>query len=87
MSAEKTKPGGRLSKKASPDGDVTHVKVFHVVGAFHVVMDHAFPRATKGLDGVNLSLLSGQNVCSHTKAAVSGTQVNQRDAINSPPFL
>lgn len=43
-----------------PDGDVADVKVFHVVRALHVVMDHTFPCAAKRLDGVNLSLLQGE---------------------------
>lgn len=40
-----------------PDGDVADVKVLHVVRALHVVVDHSFTCAAKGLDGVNFSLL------------------------------
>lgn len=46
---------------ASPDGDVADIKVFHVVGALHVVVDHTFTCAAKRLDGVNLSFLKKQN--------------------------
>lgn len=43
----------------SPDWDVADVKVFHIVGALHVVVDNTFTCAAKRLDGVNLSLLQG----------------------------
>lgn len=45
---------------ASPDGDVAHVKVLHVVRTFHVVVHHSFTGAAEGLDGVNFSLLGGR---------------------------
>lgn len=43
-----------------PDWDVADVKVFHIVRALHVVVDHTFTCAAKRLDGVNLSLLQGE---------------------------
>lgn len=43
----------------SPDWDVANVKVFHIVRALHVIVDHTFACAAKRLDGVNLSLLQG----------------------------
>lgn len=50
----------------SPDGDVADVKVFHVVRALHVVVDHTFTCAAKRLDGINLSFLQGDNAPSIT---------------------
>lgn len=43
-----------------PDGDVPNIKVLHVVGAFHVIMDHTLPCAPERLNGINLSLLEGK---------------------------
>lgn len=44
-----------------PDGDVAVGKVFHIVRALHVIVDHSFTRAAKCLDGINFSLLQDEN--------------------------
>ena len=46
-------------ERASPDGDVAHIEVLHVVRTLHVVVDHALPGAAERLDGINLSFLQG----------------------------
>lgn len=48
-----------------PDWHMSHVEVFHVVGALHVVVDRASSCATKCLNGVSFTFLSGirTNMC------------------------
>lgn len=50
----------------SPDWDVADIKVFHIVRAFHVVVNHTFTCAAKSLNGINLSLLQSGNTQSVT---------------------
>jgi len=54
MLCQCTGPGG-----GSPDGNVPHVEVLHVVRALHVVVHDALSCAAKRLNGVNLALLQG----------------------------
>lgn len=46
------------------------VKVFHVVRALHVVVDHTFTRAAERLDGVHLALLQSDTRVNENKIEV-----------------
>lgn len=66
------------------------IKVFHIVRAFHVVVNHAFTCAAKSLDGINLSLLQRgaqkQSLLILTKASKT-IRVSIREKTESHNYL
>ena len=66
-----------------PEGDMASLKVLHVVGTLHVIMDHPPPCGPKHLNGIELPNLhtSGLLDCSN-EGVVLWIECHSKDTVN-----